>query len=164
MWVPSKLPVDSSLQNVYKVPPTVALSLAALEGGRDLEYCNVATTDGNVTAAKCPACVTPKQVQDQWTYPYQQWDEKCRQALSEVSESPGVGASFLCVVHTQQPARKSASSRNKIPGKQAVLFLVNHLSATFFLPCFLRITDCDGHHAALGRILGPDLATMGDCL
>ena len=65
----------------YGAPPTVALSLAALEGGRDLQYCNVATTDGNVSCGKAPGLygsdVTSQQVQDQWTYPYQQWDENC---------------------------------------------------------------------------------------
>ena len=65
----------------YGAPPTVALSLAALEGNRDLQYCNVATTDGNVSCGAKPglygADVTSQQVQDQWTYPYQQWDENC---------------------------------------------------------------------------------------
>ena len=65
--------LNNALQ-LYGAPPLVAQSLASLEGKRNAEYCNVATTDGN---ALCNARqglysnMTNEQLQEQWSHPYE---------------------------------------------------------------------------------------------
>ena len=64
--------LNNALQ-LYGAPPLVAQSLAAKEGQRNLEYCNVATTDGNQQCNQAEglmANLSSDQLQQQWSHPF----------------------------------------------------------------------------------------------